>query len=90
MTTVKVTSAAELLDALATANDIEVDGSLTGMPMITAAGVGSDAVCLTGEVAGLDEVSVTAAHGQRMSAGRSRGGQPNPVTSVLRGGVAAT
>jgi hypothetical protein len=35
MTTVKVTSAAELLDALATANDIEVDGSLTGVPMIT-------------------------------------------------------
>jgi hypothetical protein len=35
MTTVKVTSSAELLDALATADDIEVDGSLTGMPMIT-------------------------------------------------------
>jgi hypothetical protein len=35
MTTVKVTSSAELLDALATADDIEVDGSLAGMPMIT-------------------------------------------------------
>jgi hypothetical protein len=35
MTTVKVTSPAELLDALATADDIEVDGSLAGMPMIT-------------------------------------------------------
>jgi hypothetical protein len=35
MTTVKVTSSAELLDALATADDIEVDGSLTGTPMIT-------------------------------------------------------
>ena len=35
MTTVKVTSPAELLDALATADDIDVDGSLTGMPMIT-------------------------------------------------------
>ena len=35
MTTVKVTSAAELLDALAAADDIEVDGSLAGMPMIT-------------------------------------------------------
>jgi hypothetical protein len=35
MGTVKVTSSAELLDALATADDIEVDGSLTGMPMIT-------------------------------------------------------
>jgi hypothetical protein len=28
MTTVKVTSSAELLDALATADEIEVDGSL--------------------------------------------------------------
>jgi hypothetical protein len=35
MTTVKVASPAELLDALATADDIEVDGSLAGMPMIT-------------------------------------------------------
>jgi hypothetical protein len=35
MTTVKVTSSAELLDALATADEIEVDGSLAGMPMIT-------------------------------------------------------
>lgn len=35
MTTVKVSSSSELLDALATADDIEVDGSLTGMPMIT-------------------------------------------------------
>jgi len=35
MTSVRVTSAAELLDALATADDIEVDGSLAGMPMIT-------------------------------------------------------
>jgi hypothetical protein len=35
MTTVKVTSPAELLDALATADDIEVVGSLAGMPMIT-------------------------------------------------------
>jgi hypothetical protein len=30
-----VTSAAELLDALATADDIEIDGSLSGMPAIT-------------------------------------------------------
>jgi hypothetical protein len=133
MTTVKVTGPAELLDALATADDIEVDGSLAGMPMITlrpgvtlrggtlrfgakgvrttsdniledmtvivpdwevaigahgddvvtldvegaidtlkvqqgitAAGVGSDAIRLTGEVAGLDEVPVTAVHGQRI------------------------
>jgi hypothetical protein len=35
MTTVKVSSAAELVDALAVADDIEVDGSLAGMPMIT-------------------------------------------------------
>jgi hypothetical protein len=35
MTTVKVTSPAEMLDALATADNIDVDGSLTGMPMIT-------------------------------------------------------
>jgi len=35
MTTVTVATPAELLDALATADDIEVDGSLTGMPMIT-------------------------------------------------------
>lgn len=35
MTTVTVTSAAELLDALAAADDIEVDGSLAGMPVIT-------------------------------------------------------
>jgi hypothetical protein len=35
MTTVRVSSAAQLLDALAVADDIEVDGSLTGMPMIT-------------------------------------------------------
>jgi hypothetical protein len=35
MTTVKVASPAGLLDALATADDIEVDGSLAGMPMIT-------------------------------------------------------
>ena len=35
MTTVKITSPAELLDALTTADDIEVDGSLAGMPMIT-------------------------------------------------------
>ena len=32
MTTVTVTSAAELLDALAAADDIEVDGSLAGTP----------------------------------------------------------
>jgi len=32
MTTVKVASSAALLDALATADDIEVDGSLAGMP----------------------------------------------------------
>jgi hypothetical protein len=38
MTAVKVTSSAELLDALATADDIEVDGSLTGTPMITLLG----------------------------------------------------
>jgi hypothetical protein len=30
-----VASAGELLDALATADDIEVDGSLSGMPAIT-------------------------------------------------------
>jgi len=35
MTTVKVTSPGELLDALATADDIEMDGSVAGMPMIT-------------------------------------------------------
>ena len=35
MTMVRVSSAAELLDALAVADDIEVGGSLTGMPMIT-------------------------------------------------------
>jgi hypothetical protein len=44
---VEVSSPAELLDALATADDIEMDGSLAGM-------------------AGLDEVPVTAAHGQRI------------------------
>jgi hypothetical protein len=35
MTAVRVSSAAELLDALAVADEIEVDGSLAGMPMIT-------------------------------------------------------
>jgi hypothetical protein len=35
MTTVKVSSADELLDALVAADEIEVDGSLAGMPMIT-------------------------------------------------------
>jgi hypothetical protein len=35
MTTVKVSSAAELVDALAVGDNIEVDGSLAGMPMIT-------------------------------------------------------
>jgi hypothetical protein len=35
MTTVKVSSPTELLDALAVADEIEVDGSLAGMPMIT-------------------------------------------------------
>jgi hypothetical protein len=32
---VKVSSTADLLDALRVADDIEVDGSLSGMPMIT-------------------------------------------------------
>jgi hypothetical protein len=35
MSLVKVTSAAELLEALAVADDIEVDGSLVGLPMIS-------------------------------------------------------
>jgi hypothetical protein len=35
VTTVRVTTAAELLSALAAADEIEVDGSLSGMPMIT-------------------------------------------------------
>jgi len=35
MTTVKVSSAAELLEVLPAAEDIEIDGSLTGMPMIS-------------------------------------------------------
>jgi hypothetical protein len=35
MTTVRVSSATELLDALETADEIEVDGSLAGMPMIS-------------------------------------------------------
>jgi len=35
MNAVKVSSAAELLDALAVADGIEVDGSVTGMPMIS-------------------------------------------------------
>jgi hypothetical protein len=35
MTTVTVSSAPELLDALAVADEIEVDGSLAGMPMVT-------------------------------------------------------
>ncbi len=34
MTTVRVSTAAELLDALRVADDIEVDGALSGMPMI--------------------------------------------------------
>jgi hypothetical protein len=35
MTTARVSSVAELMDALASADDIEVNGSLTGMPMIS-------------------------------------------------------
>jgi hypothetical protein len=35
MNAVKVSSAAELLDALAVADDIEIDGLVTGMPMIS-------------------------------------------------------
>ncbi len=35
MTTVRVSSTAELLDALLVADDIEVDGALSGMPMIS-------------------------------------------------------
>jgi hypothetical protein len=35
ITTVKVSTAAELLDALASADDIHVDGSLSGIPMIS-------------------------------------------------------
>jgi len=35
MSTVRVSSAAGLLDALATADDIEVDGSVSGLPMIS-------------------------------------------------------
>jgi hypothetical protein len=35
MTTVKVSSAPELLDALVVADEIDVDGSLAGMPMVT-------------------------------------------------------
>jgi hypothetical protein len=34
MTAVTLTSPADLLDALTAAHDIEVDGSLAGMPMI--------------------------------------------------------
>jgi hypothetical protein len=34
MTTAKVSTAGELLDALRTADEIEVDGSITGMPMV--------------------------------------------------------
>jgi len=34
VTTVRVSSAAELIDALPVADEIEIDGSLTGMPMI--------------------------------------------------------
>jgi len=46
------------LDVAGTLDAIEVQGE------ITAKGVGSDAVRLAGEVAGLDQVPVTAAHGQ--------------------------
>jgi hypothetical protein len=35
MTTARVSSAKELLDALATADEIEIDGSISGMPMIS-------------------------------------------------------
>jgi len=51
---------------------LDVEGAIDTLKVqqgITAAGVGSDAVRLTGEVAGLDEVTVTAAHGQRIRAG---------------------
>jgi hypothetical protein len=46
---------------------LDVEGTIDTLKVqqgITAVGVGSDAVRLTGEVAGLDEVTVTAAHGQ--------------------------
>jgi hypothetical protein len=48
---------------------LDVDGTIGALKVqqgITAAGMGSDAVRLTGEVAGLDEVHVTAAHGQHI------------------------
>jgi hypothetical protein len=48
---------------------LDVEGAIDTLKVqrgITAAGVGSDAVRLTGEVAGLDEVPVTAVHGQRI------------------------
>ena len=46
--------------------DVDLFGNLQVQQGITAVGVGSDAVHLTGEMAGLDEVPVTAAHGQRI------------------------
>jgi hypothetical protein len=48
---------------------LDVEGAIDTLKVqqgITAAGVGSDAIRLTGEVAGLDEVPVTAVHGQRI------------------------
>jgi hypothetical protein len=134
---VKVSTTAELLNALQVADDIEVDGSLSGMPMITLrpgvtlrggtlrfgakgirltadnrlenvtvlvpdheVAIGNDtavpdlgrftlrnvrtrgqvllldAVHLTGETAGLDQVRVTAAHGQPIvrGPGHAQGG----------------
>ena len=48
---------------------LDVEGAIGGLKVrqgITASGVGSDAVRLVGEVAGLDEVPMTGAHGQRI------------------------
>ena len=46
---------------------LDVEGALDSLEVqqgVTAAGIGSDAVRLTGEAAGLDKVTVTAAHGR--------------------------
>ena len=55
---------------------LDVEGTVEALEVqhgITACGVASDAVRLTGEIPGLTEIAVTAAHGQAIA--RSAGGQ---------------
>src|SRR5580693_10002792 len=65
MTAVKVTSSAELLDTLVAADDVEVDSSLAGMPMITLR-------------PGRGRISPRPGHSDQGGSGRCGGGGPGP------------